>query len=492
MSVRQLLHHHKYFEKTFAHQVKSIPKLVINKCGTPTHTTVAPSQEPYQLTSKGECFALMSLSLYPILNNTKVGDPICDMVTVRLYENASVVILADGCGWGSKPLQAAKNASTAALKSFDDLNTCETTRDVGKLVCSAVESAHNAIFVNNVPFISLGTTTMLICVFVSTSDGYKGILANVGDCRAFKYNNKKVEDLCGKYAFKFKDLADSRGRLGPSNSEGIPSLGDAVLKSFSLNEDDMILFATDGIHHNLDPQFRKSGEKNKKEDYLAKFLGKVEDNSSSLTDIVDRICQDVVNLTKQARKFMQNNPRMIMPEELPGKLDHATICCLKMDSLHDIWQPVNKIIPLFAQELQTNPYALPEPKKRHSSLVGPCNKICFTSPLSQSTHARVSSLLSHSHLQLHHQKTHSNTDQQFSPTQSCRQTPIIQFSEQKKAQHNLTYVSSRPESVNSDLFLDNEIPIQHCSENRRNSDHIPPPPTKYYSAFVEFFEQPVQ
>ena len=105
-----------------------------------------------------------TISTYPYLPGIgRAGDPICDYYYIRLFKDAAILSLADGCNWGESPKQAAKRASTCFVRYMQDhLHLCNSTREVANYLLNAVSAAHCAIVQgHNNDIWRAGTTTLI-------------------------------------------------------------------------------------------------------------------------------------------------------------------------------------------------------------------------------------------------------------------------------------------------------------------------------------------
>ena len=58
----------------------------------------------------------LTVSTYPRRNERlRDGDPICDRFGISVFRNRAIVVVADGCNWGSRPRQAAIAARDSVL-----------------------------------------------------------------------------------------------------------------------------------------------------------------------------------------------------------------------------------------------------------------------------------------------------------------------------------------------------------------------------------------
>merc|ERR1711988_939413 len=160
--------------------------------------------------------------------------------------------------------------------------------------------------------------------------------------------------------------------------------GSADLRNFNLyyfpvEEDDIIMLCSDGVHDNLDPQhlgkqpcdcssqkvsFRswnqmtdQSEIANLKTKEAEHFLGHLLDLSSyggeqdSLTPIsvVDKVISHCYKTTQESRTFMELNPQEELPadyQQYPGKRDHTTCVCYRVGKLKESCQVTRMNVPI--------------------------------------------------------------------------------------------------------------------------------------------------
>mmetsp|Transcript_4681 Transcript_4681/g.16466 ORF Transcript_4681/g.16466 Transcript_4681/m.16466 type:complete len:882 (+) Transcript_4681:111-2756(+) len=120
-----------------------------------------------------ETVCARSISTYPHLDGLgRAGDPICDFYYVRLFEDAIIFSLADGCNWGEAPKQAAKRAGTSLVRYLQDrLHLLKNTQRAGKFILRAVSASHAAIIDGYDDIWRVGTATLLGGVLVPLAPG---------------------------------------------------------------------------------------------------------------------------------------------------------------------------------------------------------------------------------------------------------------------------------------------------------------------------------
>eukprot|EP00727_Mastigamoeba_balamuthi_P008227 m51a1_g4025 hypothetical protein (1123) ;mRNA; f:597392-606591 len=335
--------------------------------------------------SHRDLFACRIMSCYPISDETlrlvasglitpsqdlpRLGDPICDHYALRLVGEMCVVAVADGCGWGEKPRNA---ASTAANTFVDALaHVCERIGSVSSAsdyLVYAMDAASRAVIGDAVgaeKLSAIGTTTLL-GGFVTRlgkresldEDRIFACIA-VGDCKAFLFSSSLgVVEITEGNRVNLSDAADPGGRLGPQLSGGHPDLRNMKLYMKTCKKGDLILIVSDGVHDNLDPQtlgdtpkdwniavetWEEAAKSFPEKTTLAKsayrnsqlrkiIAGLFKDGKVTLEDVCKEVVGHAYNLTKPMREFMELNPKKRQPTDhklYPGKQDHTTCLCIR-------------------------------------------------------------------------------------------------------------------------------------------------------------------
>ncbi|KYR02720.1 protein phosphatase 2C-related protein [Tieghemostelium lacteum] len=204
-----------------------------------------------------------SVSTYPILPcGEKDGDPIADKLFVQVHRNRAVLAIADGCNWGKRPANAARDAITAFSNYFNQRQDEITTlQDAGHFLLRAFCEAHNKIVEGKNDIWDAGTTTLLGGLVLELDTQEEGapkwgfLCASVGDCKAFLVSHKKKEalDVTNGNRCNLSDTRDPGGRLGPYVGQGWPDLRNLKLYFSFCEENDIALIMSDGVHDNLDP-----------------------------------------------------------------------------------------------------------------------------------------------------------------------------------------------------------------------------------------------
>jgi len=303
-----------------------------------------------------------TISTYPHYpdNSSREGDPICDSFRIQAHENGTVFCVTDGCNWGERPREASNRAKDAFVAFLNmKLGELKTLKDMGFLLITALAHAHHAIIYDKEDIWMAGTTTLLGGVVLQienkgTSDpAWALVCISIGDCKCFHYSwkDKKVVDITSGNRVNITDARDPGGRIGPYVKDGEPDLRNLSLVSIGLEEDDIILAVSDGVHDNLDPQTLgktpkectdklddndwKDVEHQKASDakmvfecnYLQDNI--IGDNPALITpkQIAKRLIVHCMQTTAKGREFMEQNPNSALEHDYtkyPGKMDHTT------------------------------------------------------------------------------------------------------------------------------------------------------------------------
>eukprot|EP00324_Dicrateria_rotunda_P002203 CAMPEP_0206160658 /NCGR_PEP_ID=MMETSP1474-20131121/6971_1 /ASSEMBLY_ACC=CAM_ASM_001110 /TAXON_ID=97495 /ORGANISM="Imantonia sp., Strain RCC918" /LENGTH=294 /DNA_ID=CAMNT_0053562131 /DNA_START=282 /DNA_END=1163 /DNA_ORIENTATION=- len=214
----------------------------------------------------GDVASAQTISTYPTIPNCgRLGDPICDRFYIHLYEQTSIITLADGCSWGPKPREAAMLACNEIVSCMASrLHGCIHTWDIGCLLLKALMRAHGKILATKDACYDPGTTTVLAGVLAKLKEPADGknwvfVCVSVGDCKAFYYSMKEhtFVDITAGNRLNLSDARDCGGRLGPADAEECaPDLRNLMSYYALLDDDDIVVAVSDGVHDNFDPQLR--------------------------------------------------------------------------------------------------------------------------------------------------------------------------------------------------------------------------------------------
>jgi len=307
----------------------------------------------------GDFASAWTISTYPrIPDFGRSGDPICDRFFSQLYQRYSLIALADGCNWGIKPREAAILACNEII-SYLSLRIlgCKHTADIGCILLKGLMRAHDKILAKEESH-DAGTTTVLAGVIVEldqpiNSKGWAFVCVSVGDCKAFRYSVTKgtFSEITVGNRMNLTDARDCGGRLGPVDASLNPDLRNLMSYYTLLDEGDIVVAVSDGVHDNLDPQLRglapsifgihasswEEAEKRHpqktrdvKSTYLLDLLqGTVQSRNAPVTPHL--ITTSLINLsretTKAAREFMETSLGARQPDDYatyPGKMDHTS------------------------------------------------------------------------------------------------------------------------------------------------------------------------
>lgn len=303
-----------------------------------------------------------SMSTYPAGTG---GDQVyCDFYRVSVVNNRCIIALADGCNWGKRPRRAAEVATKAVVNYLSTDEFFEDTWIVKSRLLEAFKLAQKAIVEERSDTWDPGTTTLLASMLIKVkpisvkAPEYAIVCASVGDCKAFHWNcTTQVFTDITKGNRGTRDPSDPGGRLGPRLKGDLPDLRNLMTCYFPCYEGDIIVFVTDGVHDNLDPE--ELGEEvsalglpelakyNTWEDVpnheiekvksmymchkLARLLNCLQDKSPE--KFARALLDHCKATTKKTRDFMEQNPQASEPRnyrEYPGKMDHTTCVCVRV------------------------------------------------------------------------------------------------------------------------------------------------------------------
>eukprot|EP00013_Stygamoeba_regulata_P026753 CAMPEP_0177651744 /NCGR_PEP_ID=MMETSP0447-20121125/12724_1 /TAXON_ID=0 /ORGANISM="Stygamoeba regulata, Strain BSH-02190019" /LENGTH=829 /DNA_ID=CAMNT_0019154871 /DNA_START=49 /DNA_END=2534 /DNA_ORIENTATION=- len=319
-----------------------------------------------------------SVSTYPINKETGVrnGDPICDQYNMIVYENRSIICVADGCSWGEKPRLAAKKAATGFVTHVQkNQHLLETTGDAGPLLLQALTHAHECIIEGSEQaWWDVGTATVLGGVLLQlepvegqVTNQFAFVCASVGDCKAYRYSarSKEFVDITAGNRYNF-DARDPGGRLGPYGADGVPDLRNLQLFYQECGVGDLLVLVSDGVHDNLDPMHlgiapaelpelvlkNDAGEllalegldwsdlsEEHQEQAMDHFVSWFVKNSLlrftevTASSLSGALIDHAIKATTTVRSFMEDNPTKKPSEDyriMPGKLDHTTCVVLRV------------------------------------------------------------------------------------------------------------------------------------------------------------------
>lgn len=173
------------------------------------------------------------------------------------------------------------------------------------------------------------------------------------------YNHKTgtVDDLTSKNRQEVEDAKDPGGRIGPYLGEGDPDLRNLAFGCAEVQDGDILIAVSDGVHDNLDPatlglvpsEVGLPGSAH--EDWKA--VPKVEGAAArtkymcrTLASIISKLpranpplvakaivkhCQDV---TEKSRDWMEENPDGVLAtqsyKDFPGKMDHCSCVAIRV------------------------------------------------------------------------------------------------------------------------------------------------------------------
>ncbi len=186
-----------------------------------------------------------TVSTYPQLpgRDQREGSPICDSYFAQVQKDGVVLVcIADGCGWGSRPREAAIKAKVAMVDHISKhLPVLREAQAVAEILVRSLGEAHFKVTVvsasvGNGWFIifffqviegkddinAAGTTTLLggVLAPIDKMDRmFCFMFVSIGDCKAYcrKSSTGKIIDLTLGSRNNVSDAKDPGGRIGPHN-----------------------------------------------------------------------------------------------------------------------------------------------------------------------------------------------------------------------------------------------------------------------------------
>jgi len=342
-----------------------LPRWKIDRLKIHTKPIIFSGPNP-DLFSEGEFHRVhgSSISTYPHYPHSKKreGDPICDSFCIHAYENCVIVCIADGCNWGERPREASNRCKDIFVQHLENnLGNVKRLNDLGPLLVSCLDSAHQAIIVDKPDIWMAGTSTVLggVCLQISDSGaetGWMFVGVTIGDCKTFLWSQKTqvVKDLTQGNRMNITDPRDPGGRIGPYVKGGEADLRNLMVFHVPVEENDILFFLSDGVHDNLDPQtlgkspkeFGFDGDNWEEVDLVEGTKVKTKYMCDLLKDfiienghistpklITKKIVKYCMDLTAASREYMEQNPFLALAhdyDKYPGKMDHTTCVALKV------------------------------------------------------------------------------------------------------------------------------------------------------------------
>lgn len=307
-----------------------------------------------------------SVSTYPLVNGTRIGDPIVDHFAAELTNNRISVALTSGSNWGERSRDSSLQANHALVDYITmEQSKVDDTVKAGLACIKACAHAHRSMLDRNqlsistdlspVSFTEPETCNALGAVLLrlsntdpATQDGalWALLTVNIGEHKAYLYRQGQVIDVT--------PWSTSSGRLGLlQDKDDAPDLGNMGLTLTKCHEDDFVLFLSGAAHANFDPEYLghtpKEVDPQRKEDKwsdvadpeslkrafraqgLSKLISGLEDcTASKITQNVIAHCR---KLTSRVRLFMENNTNANMPKDhkqYPGQMGHVTCLTLRV------------------------------------------------------------------------------------------------------------------------------------------------------------------
>lgn len=119
---------------------------------------------PGEVSNFADMAAVRSINLYPKLPGSKerLADPICDYCRCQVYSNRVMFAVADGCGWGKGPAEAANHAVNGFISGLQQKLVFSTVQEAGQILLQGLYKGHSRIVKGYSPdeMGTVGTTTI--------------------------------------------------------------------------------------------------------------------------------------------------------------------------------------------------------------------------------------------------------------------------------------------------------------------------------------------
>jgi hypothetical protein len=354
-------------------KLKLVPSVVVEPvciCSGPSPHDELTVQSGSAQTSRGLIeVAGRTVSTYPLLpgRQQKEGSPICDSYFAQVQRDGVVIAcIADGCGWGPRPREAAIKAKVALVdhisKHMPVLREAQMTAEI---LVRGMGEAHYKVMEGKDDVNSAGTTTLLggVLAPVDRMDRvFCFLFISVGDCKAFcrKSATGKFIDLTMGSRNNVSDAKDPGGRVGPQMKGGMPDLRNLRVSYCICEENDILVLTSDGLSDNFDPEFqgllpREVGIQQAEKwadvvDVAAGIKAKGDWGCAKMAQLVDAAAKEegidvspallvgtlidyCVVLTQSSREWLENVAVGQLPEDYklyPGKMDHTSILAFRV------------------------------------------------------------------------------------------------------------------------------------------------------------------
>jgi hypothetical protein len=331
-------------------------------------------------------------------NKEKMGDPICDVWSVKLWQHCALFVLASGTGWGQRSLNSAQTACQAFTDAVSStLHNVGNVEAAESLVQRGIRKAHDAIMAPvhskraEVEEVATATLTGVLAVELLDDDKYQSAVARysssssnaaaasssssssssdpqrwavltvtVGDNMAFVVDSLGAHSLVRGFRSTASGVSDRCGKLGPESGFD-PDLRNMMVRMALARSGDLLVLTTPGVNNNLDPFYlapnERSGALGCEDDMRALMearhggvvarLGALLSSSSaaplSAGTAAEALRKHVRAETKTMRRWMLDHPRQALPKTagamIPGWLGHASALLYRLgriDLLDDV------------------------------------------------------------------------------------------------------------------------------------------------------------
>lgn len=241
-----------------------------------------------------------------------------DALVHHLGRDRLLVAVADGMGGH----RAGGEASRRALERLRD------SVDAGKTLAEAVESANAAVYEEGnrtAAHAGMGTT---LVVFLAEGDGYR--VANVGDSRAYRVDDRGIRQITDDHSFAAEalangalteeELADSPWRNSLTRAVGTdPEVAIDLFGPFPSDPPHCVLLCTDGLYRALpDARMREIVRTSADPESTCRRLSELAYEAGA----TDNITAAVISVGPAARDAGSRDRKPVVRSTTPLRLTH--------------------------------------------------------------------------------------------------------------------------------------------------------------------------
>ncbi|KAH3756438.1 1-phosphatidylinositol 4,5-bisphosphate phosphodiesterase delta-4 [Pelomyxa schiedti] len=193
------------------------------------------------------------------------------------------------------------------------------------------------------------------------------MIISVGDCKVFHWS-KRLSQILLDFTLnnRGESVRDPGGRIGLHGPDGSPDLRNLTVLCKEVEEGDVFLMCSDGVHDNLDaknlgkepadlsatltglswddaalkhPELLQDLKQRYMADKLTSIINEQCGGIEDAQQVVTGVLQYCLNTTNPIRTWLQDNPNARQPNcsaEFPGKPDHTSLLYIRVGKLFDV------------------------------------------------------------------------------------------------------------------------------------------------------------